>query len=208
LAVALRVQGQYTAAMAASRQALAICEREVGLDHPDVANVLNTLAGLHQAQGEYPQAAQLLQRSVALLTQVPGSLEVVEVLRVQALCGLAGGYRVQGRYGEEEPLFQQALQRGGGALGPDHLEVATCLNNLAVLYKYTGQFAAAGRLYRRALAITRRALGPDPPEGAPPPHNRGGLEHARGRYAGGEPLARRAVAIREQALGPEHLEVA
>jgi tetratricopeptide (TPR) repeat protein len=160
LAVSLRAQDQYAAAMAASRQALAVFEREVGPDHPDVANILNTLAGLHQDQGEYGQAEQLLQRSVALLARVPGSLEVVEVLRVQALCGLAGVYRVQGRYGEAEPLFQQALQRAEAALGPDHLEVATCLNNLGVLYKFTGQFAAAGRLYRRALAITQRVLGP------------------------------------------------
>ena len=40
LAVSLRARGQYAEAMAASRQALAIFEREVGLGHPDVAKDL------------------------------------------------------------------------------------------------------------------------------------------------------------------------
>ena len=51
------------------------------------------------------------------------SLEV-ETLRVQSLCGLAGVYCVQGRYGEAEPRFRQALTLAEAALGPDHLEVA------------------------------------------------------------------------------------
>src|SRR2546425_9429684 len=42
-AVASREQGQYTAAAAFARQALAIFEREVGADHPDVANILGNL---------------------------------------------------------------------------------------------------------------------------------------------------------------------
>src|SRR5437899_4636293 len=43
LAVASREQGQYAEAAACARQALAIFEREVGADHPDVANVLGNL---------------------------------------------------------------------------------------------------------------------------------------------------------------------
>ncbi|MFL6417733.1 MAG: tetratricopeptide repeat protein [Bryobacteraceae bacterium] len=49
------------------------------------------------------------------------------------------------------------------ALGPDHPDVATGLNNLAVLLQAKGDYAAAEPLYRRALAIDEKALGPNHP---------------------------------------------
>ena len=39
-----------------------------------------------------------------------------------------------GRYAEAEPLYERALAIREKALGPDHPDVATSLNNLAVLY--------------------------------------------------------------------------
>jgi len=133
LAVSLRAQGQYVEALATAQQALAVFEREVGPDHPDVANVLNNLAGIHQDQGAYAEAERLYRRSGEMLDALTASLEV-ETLRVQSLCGLAGVYRMQGRYDEAEPRFQQALTRAEATLGPDHLAVATCLNNLVLCH--------------------------------------------------------------------------
>src|SRR5215510_785361 len=76
LAVSFRAQGQYAEALASSQQALAVFEREVGPDHPDVANVLNNLAGIHQDQGEYTEAERLYRRSGEILDTLPASLEV------------------------------------------------------------------------------------------------------------------------------------
>ena len=207
LAVSRRTDGRFQEAVVLCRQALAIIERVVGLHHPDVANVLNSLAGMYVELGDYTEAEHLAQRSVAMMEEMTGGIEM-EVLRVQSLGTLAGIYRMQGRYADAEPLFRRALALAKTALEPKDLEVATCLNNFAVLSKYTGRFAAAQRFYRRALAIVERALGPDHPEVAAIYHNLGGLEHARGRFARGEPYARRAVAIREKALGPDHPDVA
>jgi tetratricopeptide (TPR) repeat protein len=171
-----------------AQHALTTFEREYGPDHPDVANILNNLAGIYADQGDYTEAARLAQRSVTIMEQTTGSPDL-ELLRIQSLRSLAGVYRAQGCYAESESLYQRALASAEDALGTDHLETAACLNDLAVLYKYTGQFATAARLYRRALAVTTQALGPEHPDVATPYHNLGGLEHARGRYARGEPWA-------------------
>jgi Tetratricopeptide repeat len=40
--------------------------------------------------------------------------------------------RDQGRYGEAEPLYLRSLAIREKALGPDHPDVATVLNNLCV----------------------------------------------------------------------------
>jgi tetratricopeptide (TPR) repeat protein len=48
-------------------------------------------------------------------------------------------------------------------LGPDHLNVAASLNNLALLYYCENKYAAAEPLYKRALQIREKNLGPDDP---------------------------------------------
>jgi tetratricopeptide (TPR) repeat protein len=129
LAVSRRAEGRLHEALPLCRQAFALVEHAVGLQHPDVATLLNTLAGMYADLGDYAEAEQLSLRSVAMMEPVTGSLEV-EVLRVQSLCTLAGIYRVQGRYAEAEPLYRRALALAEVSLGADDLEVATCLNNL------------------------------------------------------------------------------
>jgi tetratricopeptide (TPR) repeat protein len=206
LAVTRQAKGRFHEALPLCRQALVIVECAVGPHHPDVANLLNTLAGLYEDLGDHVEAERLAQRSVVLMEEVTGSLEL-EVLRLQSLGTLAGIYRVQGRYAEAEPLFRRALALAEAALGADDLEVATCLNNLEVLYKYTGRFAKAQRLYRRALAIKEQALGPDHPDVAMTLNNLAILYKAAGKYAEAEPLYQRALAIFEAALGPTHPKV-
>ena len=63
----------------------------------------------------------------------------------------AEGCCVTGHYQQAEALYQQALAVAEAAFGAEHLEVATVLNNLAVVCKYLGRFAEAGPLYQRAL---------------------------------------------------------
>ena len=57
----------------------------------------------------------------------------------------------------------RALEIKEKLLGPDHPEVATTLNNLALLRKSQGRLAEAEALYRRALSIFVHALDPSHP---------------------------------------------
>ena len=152
LAVTRQAEGRLQEAVPLCRQALALVEHAVGPYHPDLANVLNSLAGLYAELGDYAEAERLAQRSMAMMEEATGSTEI-EVLRVQSLGTLAGISRMQGRYAEAEPLYQRALALAETVFGPKDLEVATCLNNPTVLDKYTGQFATTHRLYRGALDL-------------------------------------------------------
>lgn len=49
-------------------------------------------------------------------------------------------------------------------LGPDHVDVAASLNNIAVLLKTSGQFEEAEEMYNRSIAIKENALGPNHPQ--------------------------------------------
>ena len=114
----------------------------------------------------------------------------------------------QGKYEEAEPLYQRALAIKEKALGPDHPDVATSLNNLALLYKAQGKYVEAEPLYQRALAIREKALGPEHPDVAKSLNNLAELYQDQGKYSEAEPLYQRSLAIKEKALGPEHPDVA
>ena len=68
-----------------------------------------------------------------------------------------------GQYGRAVIVAKKALEIAMKNVGPHHPDVATSLNNLAVLYKTQGHYALAEPLYKRALAIHEQALGPDHP---------------------------------------------
>jgi len=119
-------------------------------------------------------------------------------------------YYLYGRalFGEAEPLLQHALAIYEKAMGPDHPEVATSLNNLAALYKNQGKYNEAEPLYQRSLAIREKALGRDHPDVAQSLNNLATLYHSRGKYSEAEPLYQRSLAIREKALERDHPDVA
>ncbi len=62
-------------------------------------------------------------------------------------------YNSQGRYGEAEPLYQRSLAIDEKALGPEHPNVATALENYAALLRETGRDDGAAEMENRANAI-------------------------------------------------------
>ena len=66
---------------------------------------------------------------------------------------LAALYYSQGKYNEAEPLYRRALSIWEKALGPEHPDVATVLENYALLLRKTNREAQAEELEARARAI-------------------------------------------------------
>jgi CHAT domain-containing protein/tetratricopeptide (TPR) repeat protein len=116
----------------------------------------------------------------------------------------AARLRAAGHYKEAIPHAVQAVQFALGNLGPDHPDVATGLNNLALLLQATNRLSEAEPLMRRALAIGERSLGPDHPDVAAGLNNLAALLGDTNRLSEAEPLYRRALAIGERSLGPDH----
>jgi tetratricopeptide (TPR) repeat protein len=98
------------------------------------------------------------------------------------------------RYAEAQPLYERELAIWEKALGPDHPDVATSLNNLALLYYAQGRYGEAQPRCERALAIREKALGPDHPDVATSLNNLAGLCDSQG-------LCGEAAALRARASG-------
>jgi tetratricopeptide (TPR) repeat protein len=205
LEVSLTLAGYYAAAEPLSRRALAIDEKALGPDHPEVGTALGNLASLLQNKGDYAGAEPLFRRALDIYKKALGP---DHPLVATALGNLALLLKDKGDYAGAESLFRQALAIDEKTLGPDHPGLAIDLGILAALLEHKGDYAGAEPLYRQALAIDEKALGPDHPSVARDMNNLAGSLWHKGDYAGAERLFRRALEIKQKVLGPDHPSVA
>ena len=205
IAIYLKSRVAYGEALPLHERALAIKEKALGPDHPNVAITLNNMANLHYAQGRYDEALPLYERDLTISEKALGPNDPHVAITLNNMANL---HYAQGRYDEALPLYERDLTISEKALGPDHPNVAITLNNLAEFYHAQGRYDEALPLYESALGIGEKALGPDHPDVATTLNNLAGLYSDQGHYDEALPLYERALGIREQALGPDHPDVA
>ena len=90
----------------------------------------------------------------------------------------------------------------------DHSDVATRLNELALLYYSQGKYAEAEPFCERALAIREKELGAEHPDVGAILNYLANIYRKLGKYGQAELFYQRALTIREKALGAEHPSVA
>ncbi|HEY6542300.1 MAG TPA: FxSxx-COOH system tetratricopeptide repeat protein, partial [Ktedonobacteraceae bacterium] len=110
----------------------------------------------------WPQCERLLPQAVAA-TQLIEKYHIVSEEAGRLLYETASYLQDRARYVEAEPLYQRALRFREQLLGPEHLDVAQSLNNLANLYQQQGKDAEAEPLYQRALRIWEQQFGSEHP---------------------------------------------
>ena len=89
------------------KRALAIMEKALGPEHPDVGAALNNLAELYRNQGRHAEAEPLYRRSRAIREKALGPEHPAVA---KDLGGLALLYQAQGRLGAGEILGARGLQ--------------------------------------------------------------------------------------------------
>ena len=130
-AAALYEAGKYSEAIPLAQQVLAIRERQLGSDHPDVVKAINDLAVAYEGQGRYVDAEPLYQRALAIREDAlgPYHLDVAE-----SLAKLGRLYLLRGRIADAESVLGQAraiFEQARGHYQPEQL--AFVLKNLARL---------------------------------------------------------------------------
>ncbi|AKG24363.1 tetratricopeptide repeat family protein [Calothrix sp. 336/3] len=203
--IPLYQQGRYSEAIPLAKKALAIREKVLGREHPDVAATLNHVAELYRLMGNYDQAEPLYVRSLTIREKVFGR-EHPDVATTLNNLGLL--YQAQGNYSKARPLFVRSLEIYEKAFGREHSHVATSLNNLALLYESQGNYSEAESLYLKSLAILEKVLGREHVHVAFSLNNLAVLYQLQGDYSKAESLHLRSLGIREKVFGSEHPDVA
>ena len=198
--------------------ALAICEAQLGPEHPGMGGSLNSLAGLHTAMGNNEEALRLYKQALKISEKRHGSDHLATAIVLDNLGSL---HTTMGNHAEARPLHERALKIYDK--GPDSLDKAVCLNKLGGCLRKLGRFAEALSLHKRALGIYEEQLDD--------PHHvdmaislnhlgrlhtamgdrakeLGSLQEATREYEAALQRLERALKILEKSLGPNHFQTA
>ena len=186
-------------------RSLAVLEKELGSNHPDVALGLNNLASLKHNQGKYADAEALYTRSLEIVNTAPNADVLEAALRLDNLAGLYGD---MGDFAMAEKFSRLALEIREARLGLIHPEVAKNLNNLGTIYEAQGLFSKSEPLYLRALKIWENQLGPNHVDLTLGLSNLAVAYIHQGKPNLAEPLLLRSLVIWKKAVGPNHPETA
>ena len=129
-----------------------------GPEHPDTFTVLNNLAKLLEAKGDY-DAMWILQRQQLDVLERTVGIENEETLRVMQ--NLAVSLRNAGRLVEAEPLHREVMERNIRVYGEASLEAASTYSAMGALLKLKSELPDAETFLRKSLAIREEKLGPE-----------------------------------------------
>ncbi len=230
LAVPLQALGVYLAqrqrlaeAEPLLRRALAILEKHLGPNHPDVATALINISVVHAVKldEEENPAGPMLARAVAILERT--NREDPQIAR--ALTTMAMLWTVRRDFDQAEPMLKRALAIREKSSGANSPEVAGVLEDLGTLHtaQAEGGFAEfeasihgptkgesewdrharlADDHFKRALAIYERARPPEQGRIARTVFNLGQLWSIRERWTDAEPYMARWLKLEEAAKAP------
>jgi tetratricopeptide (TPR) repeat protein len=150
LAGLYRDEGNYDEAEPLYKLALAVDEMDCDEQKPNAAIV----TALYRDEGNYDEAEPL--HKLALAIDEMCCDEQLDILGT-TLKNLAEHYLAQSRYAEAELLYQRLVIRDKVLLGPEHPNVATNLENYAVLLRETERVDDAEEMEARAKEIRARS---------------------------------------------------
>lgn len=185
---------RYPEAKAALERAVALREKALPPQHPDLASALNNLGLVLHDMGEYAQAVAKHERALAIWEHALGPAHPDVAMSLNNL-GIA--LRNLGLYARALDAHERALAIWEKAL-PGHADLATALNNLGLVHYYMGAYDRALVAHERALALSEKAVGPDHPSVAYILAALGRTQVRLGQLDAAQTTLERALAMREK----------
>ncbi len=188
-------KGEYARAEAFFRRALEINEKLPQPDQMLLASLLNNLAQAYEVQKQPAKAEPLYLRAIAITEKnKPGSVDLALFLNNLGVVYI-GTNRQKAR-----AVLERALRLREELLGPNHAQVGSTVNNLAMLSWREGDLTTTERFLLRALAITEKTHGPTDPHMSIVLKNLGLLYQAKGDVPRAVNFLTRANEVREHNL--------
>lgn len=200
----LNERGHYTASERLLGLSLAINEKKLPWNHPDLARSLHDMSVLYLALELHERAEPLLTRAfdIRKLVLPPDHPDLAASYNCMGLF-----YTSRGKYEQAEPLLQKALESRLKAFGPIHADVAESLNELAMLYDMLGKYELAEHFYCSTVTTLEQLPGSPHLLLAVAYNNVAKFYSEHGKYAEAEPLFHQSLAIAEQVVGLDHPKV-
>jgi tetratricopeptide (TPR) repeat protein len=149
--------GEKSAAVVAQmRWKLNAMESALGVNHPNVAALVNSIGDVHVAHGEYEAAEPLYQRALSIDENAFGP---VHERVAKDLHRLAGLYRAQERWTDAEPVYARLVSVMEQVLDKEHPDLLKTLGLQAECLEKLGKKKDAKSVRERMSQIERSTKG-------------------------------------------------
>ena len=201
LATVMGSLGEHVGALTLMEEAVELCERALGLEHPGLALCLAIQADQLEALGDHQSALTLLERSLSIRQASFGS---GHVLVSSTLGDIAALHHELGNLEVADVCFEQARSSWEQAPGAEPAKLANILHSHGRMLSDLGAVARARSLLERALEIREAVSGPESPRLASVLGALAGAEAALGNLPRARSLLERSLSLREAAMPPDH----
>jgi CHAT domain-containing protein/tetratricopeptide (TPR) repeat protein len=188
-----------------AERTLAIRERLLGPEHPEVAKSLDNFVRLLEKMLDWAGVKPLLERALVLAEKAygPNHIEVAKILH-----DLGFAQRLTSDHARARENYERALEIEEKALGPEHLDVAITLKEIGALLGETEQLAESKSYLERALAIREKNNDFESEEVLDILLELSEVVYKMGAYREVITLYKRFLPIFEKILGPDHPDIA
>ncbi|HSK73036.1 MAG TPA: TonB family protein [Pyrinomonadaceae bacterium] len=154
-------ENKFDDALKAGQQALEMTIKIFGAEHGETAKSYKNLGEIYRAKKKYKEAAENLQKALAIYQQNPDQnvnriAETAESLGVVLTLG--------GKKEQAEEIFSQSLAAAEKALGSESKEILPFLKTTTEFYIYSKQFEKADEFFIRRFLIASKVFGSDSEE--------------------------------------------
>jgi tetratricopeptide (TPR) repeat protein len=196
--------GRYASAWSAGVQGLEIQKQVYGQQHVYVAYTLRILSAICRERGDYRQARQLLEQSIAIMNQnAPGENELAPFW-----VDLAGILVAEGKYFEADDMYNLAREKVSASFGQSHLYTATVTVKVAQLYIRENRFDEARQLLEAAYPVQKEVYGQDSYNLVDTWVAMAAIFEHNGELLKAENMLKRALGMVEKQYSKEHPEAA
>ena len=204
LAELARAEGRIDEARDRYEAALEFATVRWGPDSERTTDARDGVARVAMWQGRWGDAFREFERLHKILSERYGATHP-QTVNIRGSMGFA--LLKHGDINAAREILQEVVRRTEALVGPDSLDLATPLNNLAGAYERNNDLEPAREAFERVYEIRKKGLGPDHELTAHPLNNLGNVLADAEKYDEARQYYERALAILEGALGSDHPHV-
>ncbi|CAF4166668.1 unnamed protein product, partial [Adineta steineri] len=184
---------------------LEIWQQSLPPNHPDLASSYNNIGAVHYSMGTYPKALLSHEKALDIRQQ---SLPPNHPDLASSYNNIGNVHCSMSNYPKALLSHEKALEIRQQSLPPNHPDLASSFNNIGAVHNSMGNYSKALSSYKKALEIRQQSLPHNHPDLTSSYNNIGLVYYNMGDYPKALLYHEKALEIREQSLPPNHSDLA
>ncbi|CAF1483134.1 unnamed protein product [Adineta steineri] len=198
-------QGKYEEALTLYEKSLAIKQKTLPANHPDLATSYNNIGLVHYNMGNYPKALSSHKKALEIRQQSLPS-DHPDLASSNNNIGLVHIHL--GNYPKALSFHEKALEIRQKSLPSNHPALPSSYGNIGNAHAKMGNHLKALLSHEKALDIQQQSLPSNHPDLAASYNNIGNVHYNMGNYSKALSSHEKAIGIRQQSLPSNHADLA